>query len=158
MPLHIAHCTLHIANCSLLIANYFTTTRQETFFPLYVSTLIIAVPLLLAVIKPLLSTVHTFVSVEVKVLVFDAELPGTCVASLKVFPTVRLTRYVSRVICVAGCLTVTLQVAFLPLYVFTVIVAVPIFLPVTVPFALTSHIPLSLDVKVLLFEAVPLVT
>ena len=116
--------------------------------PLAVLTVIFALPGLMALTTPFLDTVATFLLLLVQVRAVLA-LVGVSVAfSVSFLPTFKVAFFLLRVTFVGAAGTVILQVAFLPLAVVTVMMAVPFFSALTTPFLLTLATLLLLLVQV----------
>ena len=118
----------------ILVDSTITVIVQVAVLPLFVFTVIVAVPAFFAVTKPLVFTVAMLVSLLVHVTLLFVALLGLIFAeSWIVAPTFNVSLVLFKETPITGTTTVTVQVAVLPLFVFTVIVAVPAFLAVTKP-------------------------
>lgn len=123
-----------------LTAAFFTVTLQVAFFPLEVFAVMVAVPAFLAVTLPLELTVATFLLEEVQVIFSVAEIGFLVTANVALFPFNKviflLLKEMLLVVTLPFC-TCTVQLAFAPLLVVTVTVALPVLL-VAVSFPLES--------------------
>ena len=134
--------------CDILIdvTGWFTVTLQEALRPFEVFTVIVAVPLLTALITPFCVTDTTSLSLVYHLSDLSVVSLGAIVA-LRVYdlPVSRVRAVLLSLTEVAGCSIVTLQV-FLkpPSTVFTVIVTVPSLTGVTTPLCETLAIFSSL--------------
>ena len=135
------------------------------FVPSAVFTVMVAVPLALAVTTPVLLTVATAVLLLVHVTVLFEVLEGVTVAvSVAVWPAAlndKVVWFSEMPVAGTGMATVTAHVAvkFVPSTVFAVIVALPLDLAVTTPVLLTVATAVLLLVHVtFLFEALEGVT
>ena len=130
----------------------FTVTAQVAVFePVFVVTVIVAVPFPTAVTKPLEDTVATFVLLDFHVTVLSAASVGDTVAvNCTVAPLdVKVAEVLFRLMPVGIIFTVTAQVAvFEPVFVVTIIVAVPFPTAVTKPLEDTVATFVLLDAHV----------
>lgn len=114
---------------------FFTVILHSAVLPFPVRTVIVAVPVFLAVILPLELTDATFLSLLVHVILLVFAYFGTSVLfKVYVSCTPKVFDFLFSLILSTACVTVTLQDAFLPFTVVTVTVALPDFLAVIFPF------------------------
>ena len=146
-------CTVASLNFTSL-GSAFTFTFSEAVFPFCVSTVIVVEdPAFLPVIIPPLSTVATFEFLLFHVYFGFAPLltSGLIVTDS---PLPMVMDFIGKETVAGSLLTVTVQVALLPLKVVTVIFVLPFLTPVTTPFSSTVAIFLFLLFQVSLFDAV----
>lgn len=124
--------------------DYFTVILHFAVFPLVVFAVIVAFPFFFAVTFPFLMAA-TFL-LDVFQVTLSVELEGVSFAfSLTDLPFFNVTFDLESFTFFAGILTVILIVAFFPLVVVTVMVAVPLPMPFTLPELVTVAIFLLLD-------------
>ena len=139
-----------------LVAGTFTVTLQVAFFPPDVFAVIVTVPFFTAVTTPFLSTVATFLLELLHVTLSVAFLSRVAFSCFVAF-CFNVSFFALSLIPADFLLlftTVTLQVAFFPLVVLTVIVAVPVLTPLILPLFVTvttflfdvDHVSLSVAV------------
>ena len=120
----------------ILVGSSTTVILQVAVFPLEVFAVMVAVPTDFAVTFPF-DTVAILVSLDFQVTVLSVAFVGVIVAvSVSELPFVIVTDVLFKVIPVTstvGLITVTLQVAVLPLFDFAVMFAVPVETAVTLP-------------------------
>lgn len=125
-----------------------TVTEQVADLPLLLVAVMVAVPALFAVTTPS-ATVATVASLEVQVMVLSVVFSGVNVTvKVTVLPTSTVACDGSREMLSTGTITVTVQVADLPLAVVAVMVAVPAATAFTLPVLSTVATAASLEVQV----------
>ena len=110
--------------------------------PLYVLTVIVALPFFFPVTSPLLFTVAILPLLVVHLSVFNEPL-GRVAFRVYFLPFLIVSLVFFNFIPVGAFFTVILQIAFLPFVVVAVILIVPIFLATTLPFLSTDAILLK---------------
>ena len=130
-----------------------TVTLQEAVFPLLDFAVIVAVPALMAVTLPF-DTVATLLLEVLHVTVLLAALEGVIVALIvSLVPFIKVSDVLESFTLDTGVVTVTLQDAVLPLFVFAVMVAVPGPIAVTLPFDTVATLLLLVVQVIVLFVA-----
>ena len=126
---------------------------QDAVFPLLDFAVIVAVPALTAVTLPF-DTVATLLLEVLHVTVLLAALEGVIVALIvSLVPFIKVSDVLESFTLDTGVVTVTLQDAVLPLFVFAVMVAVPGPIAVTLPFDTVATLLLLVVQVIVLFVA-----
>ena len=124
----------------ILIGSVFTTTLQVAFFPFFVVAVIVAVPLFIPFTVPFDTVTTLVLPLSHVISLLTSEFVGLYVTD-KVpvsFPfTNKFILVLSKVILAGLVWTFASQVAVFPFAVVAVIVVVPLFTPVIVPFILS---------------------